>query len=265
MADYEVEDEVQIQTELEDSDFIKEHGDLVACIVQKLLCNQKIPDTIQHQIFYSRCLVKDKVCILIINNRSCENIMSRVLVDHLKLDIKPHHNPYVIGLIKKGHSIKVTDQCHVPISIIKFYQDSVACDVVDIDKCHGLLGRLWQHDIDVTHKGKENIYIFTWKGKKIDIRPITPTPKSTKKRPSKLVSICDRDESRFWDQTFSLTEFARDGSAHSFIDWNSKTSSFQKGGTDVRRQRTKSRYNQGPDTGLSPLLDRSRNLAEEVG
>ena len=52
---------------------------------------------------------------------------------------------------KKGPSIKVTNLCHVSISIGKFYQDFVACDVVDMDACHILLGRLWQHDIDATH------------------------------------------------------------------------------------------------------------------
>jgi len=33
MADYEEEDDVLIETEPEDSDFIKEHGDVVACVV----------------------------------------------------------------------------------------------------------------------------------------------------------------------------------------------------------------------------------------
>jgi len=33
MANYEEEDEVQIETEPEDSDFTKEYGDLVACFV----------------------------------------------------------------------------------------------------------------------------------------------------------------------------------------------------------------------------------------
>ena len=89
MADSEEEDEVQIKTEPEDSDFIEEHEDLIACIIQKVFCNQKIPNTTQqHQIFYSRCLVKDNVCNLIIDNESCESIMSKVLVDHLKLEKK---------------------------------------------------------------------------------------------------------------------------------------------------------------------------------
>ena len=146
--------------------------------------------------------------------------MFRALVDHLKLDTKQHHNPYAIGWIKKGPSITVKDLCHVPIFFSKFYQDFVACDIVDMDKCHVLLGRPWQHDVDATHKGKENIYIFTWKGKRIVMKPITPTPKSAKQRMFKLVSICDRGKSRFWDQNFPPTEFAKDDSAHGSIDWN---------------------------------------------
>jgi len=135
IADYE-EEEVQIETEPEDSDFVKENGDPVACVVQKILCSQKIPDTTQrHQILYSKCSVKDKRCNLIIDNRSCENIVSRALVDHLKLKTKPHHHPYDIGWIKKGPCIKATNLCYFPISIGKFYQNSTTCDVIDMDKC----------------------------------------------------------------------------------------------------------------------------------
>ena len=57
------------------------------------------------------------------------------------------------------------DLCYIPISTEKFYQNSVACDVIDMNKCHILLGRPWQHDVDVTHKERENIYVFTWKGR----------------------------------------------------------------------------------------------------
>jgi len=62
-------------------------------------------------------------------------------VNYLKLDKKPHPYPHTIGWIKKDPSIKVTDLCHVSISISKYYQDIVACDVVDMDACHILLGR----------------------------------------------------------------------------------------------------------------------------
>ena len=128
-----------IETEPEDFDFLEEHGNLVTYVIQKVLCSQKIPDTTQiHQLFYSRCLTKDKVCNLIIDNGSCENIVSRALADY-KLEIKLHH-PYDIGWIKQGPRIKVMDMCQVLIFIDKHYQD-FCCDVIDMDKCHILLGK----------------------------------------------------------------------------------------------------------------------------
>ena len=157
MADYEDEDEVLIETEPKDFDFVEEDGKVATCVVQRFLCNQKNPDTTQsHQIFYLKCSVKNKVYNLIIDDGNCENIVSTTLVDYLKLKTEPHPHPYTIGWIKKGPCIKVTNLYQVSISIGKFYQDSVTCDV-DMDACHILLER---HDVDATHQGK-NIYIFT--------------------------------------------------------------------------------------------------------
>ena len=99
---------------------------------------------------------------------------SRAFIVHLKLEMEPHPNPYTIGWIKKGPSIKVTDLCYVLISIGKYYQDTITCDVVDMDACHILLGRPWHHDGNATHRSKENIYIFNWKGIRIAIRSILP-------------------------------------------------------------------------------------------
>ena len=80
MADCEDEDEIKIETGADDSNFAEEHGDVVTCVFQKLLCNQKASDTMQqHQIFYSRYSVKIKLCNLIINNESCKHIISSAL------------------------------------------------------------------------------------------------------------------------------------------------------------------------------------------
>ena len=145
MTDYKEDKEEELETEEpDDFDFAEEHGDAITCVVQKQLCNQKASDTMQrHQNIYSRYSVNNKVCNLIIYNGSCENIVSRALVDYLKLEIEQHPQPYTNGLIKKGRSIKITNLCHVPYSTAKLYQDSIACDVTNMDKCHILLGRPW--------------------------------------------------------------------------------------------------------------------------
>jgi len=49
----------------------------------------------------------------------------------------------------------VTELCHVFISNGKFYHDSIACDVIDMDAYYILLRRLWKHDIDATHRDKK--------------------------------------------------------------------------------------------------------------
>ncbi|GKA57300.1 RNA-directed DNA polymerase [Tanacetum coccineum] len=57
-----------------------------------------------------------------------------------------------IGWIKKGSTLKVTEICKVPLTIGKHYNELVAYDVVDMEACHVLLRRPWQHDMDATHQ-----------------------------------------------------------------------------------------------------------------
>jgi len=83
LSDYEDDGEEEVEIEdLGEIDFAEEQEDSVTCVVQRLLCNQKAPDTTQrHQIFYSRCSIKNKVYNLIIDNGSCENVVSRAIVN----------------------------------------------------------------------------------------------------------------------------------------------------------------------------------------
>ena len=94
--------------------------------------------------------------------------------------------------------------------------------------------------------------------------PFQPTPKSTRKR-SKFVSMCNRRESQFSDQTFPQPKFAKDSNIHGSIDRNSRTSSFEEGVTDVGRQSRKSRLNSRPDTGFRQPPGRSSKPIEDIG
>ena len=83
-----------------------------------------------------------RVCDLIINNGSRENIASESLATKLGLKTKRHLNPYKIGWIRKVTNVKVTDICRVTFFIRKNYADEVLCDVVKMDACHLIIGRL---------------------------------------------------------------------------------------------------------------------------
>lgn len=56
--------------------------------------------------------------------------------------------------------VKVIEQCLVHLLIGKNYNDEVLCDVVDMDACHLSLARPWQHDVDSSHSGRDNLFIF---------------------------------------------------------------------------------------------------------
>ena len=166
-------------------------------MVQRLLYTPKQKEPSQrHRIFHSLCSVQQKVCNLIIDNGSCEKIISKALVKHLQLPTAPYQSPYEIGWIKQGLSIKVTKICRVPISIGKSYKDDVVHNVVDMDACHILLERPWQHDVDATHKGRKNVCIFWWKEKKIAILPNEfkgDQPKTYKVKGKSFLSITSLD------------------------------------------------------------------------
>nr|GEX69398.1 RNA-directed DNA polymerase [Tanacetum cinerariifolium] len=79
------------------------------------------------------------------------------------LDGEVKHVTYVVQRtlcspkIKKGSVLKVTEICKVPLAIGKHYNELVTCDVVDMQVCHVLLGRPWQHDVDSIHEESKNL------------------------------------------------------------------------------------------------------------
>jgi hypothetical protein len=130
-------------------------------VVRRLLLAPKQMDQSQrHNIFRTRCTVNRRVCDVIIDNGSSENIISRTMVTKLGLKTEKHPSPYKIGWIKRGAETKVTETCRIQFSIGKNYVDEITCDVVKMDACHMILGRPWQYDVDITYKGWDNVYVF---------------------------------------------------------------------------------------------------------
>lgn len=134
-----------------------DEGERVVCIIEKLLLLPKKQNMSQRNaLFRTRCTIKQKVCDLIIDSSSTENIVSKALVKALGLTTERHPQPYSVSWVKRGIKSKITEVCRVPFSIGNSYHDTVLCDVLDMDACHIILGRPWQFDRATQHKGREN-------------------------------------------------------------------------------------------------------------
>ncbi|PKU62169.1 RNA-directed DNA polymerase [Dendrobium catenatum] len=143
-------------------------------VLRRVLSSQKEDTDQRHRIFQTRCTVGGKVCQMIIDSGSCENVVSTTMVEKLALPTENHSKPYTLSWIQKENEVRVTKRCLVNFSIGKFV-DQVWCDVVPMDACHLLLGRPWQFDRKTVHDGESNTYSFKYKNQKIVLVPIAPT------------------------------------------------------------------------------------------
>ena len=91
-------------------------------------------------LFWTTCKIKGKVCKLIVDSRSTDNIASREMVDKLKLQKIPHPYPYKASWLTREKKTLVNEQVWVEFTLGE-YVDEILCDVIDMDACHLLLGR----------------------------------------------------------------------------------------------------------------------------
>ncbi|GKV44250.1 hypothetical protein SLEP1_g51447 [Rubroshorea leprosula] len=147
----------------------------------------KDEDWLRHNIFHTRCTSRGKVCNVIIDSGSCENVVSNYMVEKLGLPVKDHPHPYKLQWLRKGNEVKVTKHCLVSFSIGNRYQDEVWCDVIPMDACHLLLGRPWQFDRKAIHDGHANTYSFVRDGVKVKLTPLKPEETLEKKDEDKAL------------------------------------------------------------------------------
>ncbi|PKU66458.1 RNA-directed DNA polymerase [Dendrobium catenatum] len=147
-------------------------------VLQRLLNVHKKQEGQRHNIFKTRCTVNQKVCQVIIDSGSCENVVSTFMVEKLQLPTENHSNPYRLSWIQKNSDVQVSRRCLVNFSIGKF-EDRVWCDVVPMDACHILLGRPWKYDKETTHDGRANTYSFKYQGKQIVLTPLDNNQEET--------------------------------------------------------------------------------------
>ncbi|CAL2249473.1 unnamed protein product [Prunus armeniaca] len=137
-------------------------------LVRRVITTPKVEeeDWRRHNIFRTRVLCEEKVCNVIFDGGSSENIISKEAVEKLKLPIEKHPNPYKVAWFRKGSEVPITSRCLVKFTIGNTIEDEAWCDVVPTDACHILLGRPWLFDKDMMHSTKANTYSFYKDGRK---------------------------------------------------------------------------------------------------
>ncbi|KAI4387753.1 hypothetical protein MLD38_000159 [Melastoma candidum] len=126
--------------------------------------------------FHTRCTVEGKVCLVIVDSRSCTNALSSRMVEKLELLIEAHPYPYRLQWLNKESDVRVTQRARVPFYIGQSYRDEVFCHVIPMDACQLLLRRPWQFDRCVHHDEYRNTYSINVDEKNVTLLPLTTQP-----------------------------------------------------------------------------------------
>jgi hypothetical protein len=136
-------------------------------LMRKILLKpeKEVENPVQRSSFFkTSCKTKDRVCKVIVDSGSTDNLVSTEMVEKLELETVAHLSPYKVLWLQKGHQVTVTKQCLVEIKI-GGYRNEILCDVIPMDVCHILLGRSWQYDRNVFHDGRKNTYTLEKNGR----------------------------------------------------------------------------------------------------
>jgi hypothetical protein len=133
---------------------------------------KEVENSVQRtRLFRTACKTKDRVCKVIVDSGSMDNIVSTEMVEKLELETTDHPSPYRVSWLHKGHQVTITKQSLVEFKI-GGYNDKILCYVIPMDVCHLLLGRPWQYDINVIHDGRMNTYTLEKNGRTHMLLPI---------------------------------------------------------------------------------------------
>ena len=130
----------------------------------------------RNNLFHSRCTIEGKVCKLIIDSGSSENVIAEDAVKKLSLQDEHHPAPYKLAWLQRTNDVLITRRALVAFSIGDSYHDKIYCDIVPMDACHLLLGRPWEFDRRVLHDGFLNTYTFKFQNRTFTLKPAPPTP-----------------------------------------------------------------------------------------
>lgn len=129
----------------------------------------------KRKLFLTRCIVKDKVCNLVIDRKYWRNVASTTMVEKLKLPFLEHPTPYIIDSLedpefKDMGDLMVTKQVRVSFKLGE-YEDEVLCDVLPTKTKDLLLGLPWRRERRAKHDSYTNKYSFLFKNSDFTLVP----------------------------------------------------------------------------------------------
>lgn len=134
------------------------------------MSDEKEPNQ-RKNLFHTICKCNGKVCNVIIDGGSIDNLVSEEMGNKLKLERRRHLKPYWIAWLQKDHKALVNEQCLVNFKIGN-YHDEVLCDIIPMGVWHMLLGRPWKFYCHAIHYGYENTYSLTKDGVRHKLKPL---------------------------------------------------------------------------------------------
>jgi hypothetical protein len=70
---------------------------------------KEVEDSAQRtRLFRTTCKTKDRVCKVIVDSGSTDNLVSTEMVEKLKLETTDHLSPCRVSWLQKGHQVSVT-------------------------------------------------------------------------------------------------------------------------------------------------------------
>ena len=86
-----------------------------------LLLSQSSTAATREAIFTQNCQIKDRICLLILDNGSMKNLISAKLIEQVQLPTEPHPSPYNLGWVtNNGPTNQVDRICHITFVVDPF-------------------------------------------------------------------------------------------------------------------------------------------------
>ncbi|GJX12272.1 reverse transcriptase domain-containing protein [Tanacetum coccineum] len=107
-----------------------------ALVIQRVLnvvVSKSVDDNswLRNNIFRTKCTSKGKICDMIIDGGSCENVVSTYMVEKLGMKTEDHPEPYQLTWLKKGNTVK--ENKHAGSKHLSFKKDGVNITLVPFD------------------------------------------------------------------------------------------------------------------------------------